>query len=622
MVEEISNQGKQPGPTELTFHKLNNLIKDQLKFLLIPDDNNENDSSGNNKENNKPSSQPSHHVHHHHHPSQTFITEHNIANLFVSRSLKHQNSKQQQGEPTNASPQLVRRNGYTLGKESTPSNESPLPAKPQSEPNGKIHTPKGSNSTSTKPRRRRITLSNIKSLEDLKEFLNPFLRLLEILICDTFLTFFLPIIAPLMLLNFIWRWILTIYYRVRHKGSIRLMRGEDAFWAFESPANPGNFTSMYVIEGDGDLNKIREKLSSSWVEQKDSKGQPMFSKLKLKAIQTAGYFAWQFHETFDINEHIRYLHPESPSRITSEDELFEEIKNFYDVILPDDKPQWEILVVPNYVYNDTSLQNKTHYAVIFRIHHSIMDGLSAAQALRMIVADNIVQAGVDPMKPIKAPWYQRVLLYVVALFLTGPYVLRHNYVAEEDNPFWSGDGLTGPKNLGWSRPIRLDAVKKIKEASKTSITAVFSACIGGAFRNFAESKGHPLPGKVTAATCAALIPYPNLRAQNRFCVLFTPLAVKESNTHERVQIAQKSFENQFLAAAEVVMAYWITWIGGCFPIFVNNWLQYGICHGTVLLSNLPGPLTTTKIFGGDKIVDIVGWSPIRNRIGTLLKYTC
>lgn len=83
--------------------------------------------------------------------------------------------------------------------------------------------------------------------------------------------------------------------------------------------------------------------------------------------------------------------------------------------------------------------------------------------------------------------------------------------------------------------------------------------------------------------------------------------------------AQIPFDKKFEGAAEVVMAYWITWLGGSFPIKVLNWLQEGICQGTVLISNLPGPKSTAQIFGGDPIVDIVGWSPIKNRIGMWVK---
>ncbi|OXA60729.1 uncharacterized protein LOC110844958 [Folsomia candida] len=441
--------------------------------------------------------------------------------------------------------------------------------------------------------------------------------LFEMMICDFILTCFLPLFfAPMFLLNIIGRFLARIYLYFKTGGKVRLMRGQDAFWASESEFNPCNFTSLYVIEGVPDLEKIRQRLKSSWIERKDTQGRAMFTKLKLKAVQRANYFGWEYHSQFDLSEHIRYLHPDNPDKHTGEAELFEEITAIYDRILPADKPQWEVLVVPNYHYEDDTSGRKGshHYALIFRVHHSIMDGLSAAQGLRLVFADNVVEAGVDPMKPIRATLKQRMSVNMAALMLVGPYLLRNLYMKKETNPF-HGPSLCGPKTLGWSRPIQLSAIKKLKDATQSSITAVFTACIGGAFKTLAEAKGHPPPEKLTAATCAALIPYPNIKAQNRFCVLFTPIHTQVEDALERVTLSQEPFANRFLNSAEVIMSYWITWIGGCLPVPVLKLLQDRICNGTVLLSNLPGPRSTAQIFGGDPIIDVVGWSPIRNKIG-------
>jgi hypothetical protein len=155
------------------------------------------------------------------------------------------------------------------------------------------------------------------------------------------------------------------------------MRGPDSFFACQSPYNPCNFTSLYVIEGVPDLEKIRQKLGASWVERKDTQGRPMFTKLKLKAVERANYFAWEYHSEFDLSQHVRYLHPNDPNRLIPESQLFQEITALYDNILPSDKPQWEVLLVPNYCYEDGSSARSGsthHYALIFRVHHSIMDG--------------------------------------------------------------------------------------------------------------------------------------------------------------------------------------------------------------------------------------------------------
>lgn len=89
---------------------------------------------------------------------------------------------------------------------------------------------------------------------------------IEMLICDTILTCFLPIFfIPWALLNMLHRFLARIYLWYHTRGRVRLMRGQDAFWASESEYNPCNFTSLYIIEGVPDLEKIRTRLGASWV---------------------------------------------------------------------------------------------------------------------------------------------------------------------------------------------------------------------------------------------------------------------------------------------------------------------------------------------------------------------
>lgn len=90
-------------------------------------------------------------------------------------------------------------------------------------------------------------------------------KVLEVVLCDLFLFCLIPIAVPLLLLNFLIRALLNLYLSVSSKGKIKLMRGEDAFYAKEAPYNPGNFTSLYIIEGVPDLDKIRKRFGASWV---------------------------------------------------------------------------------------------------------------------------------------------------------------------------------------------------------------------------------------------------------------------------------------------------------------------------------------------------------------------
>jgi len=122
-----------------------------------------------------------------------------------------------------------------------------------------------------------------------------------------------------------------------------------------------------VLEGRCDPAKITRKVLEGIVEREVG-GEKVYHKLKWRAGARLGYPVWeQLDETFDINKHVRFLHEwngDGKMRYR-EEEVFDAISNFFDHPLPKDKPQWEIYIVPEYVYNDAS-KTSNYYALIFR----------------------------------------------------------------------------------------------------------------------------------------------------------------------------------------------------------------------------------------------------------------
>jgi hypothetical protein len=121
------------------------------------------------------------------------------------------------------------------------------------------------------------------------------------------------------------------------------------------------------MEGVCDPEKILRKVLTGIVEREVG-GEKVYHKLKWRAGTRLGYPVWErLEETFDIKKHVRFLYEWSGEKRMrySEDEVFDEISKFFDHPLPKDKPQWEIYIVPEYVYNDPSKTSK-YYALIFR----------------------------------------------------------------------------------------------------------------------------------------------------------------------------------------------------------------------------------------------------------------
>jgi len=332
----------------------------------------------------------------------------------------------------------------------------------------------------------------------------PITFVAEVILSLATMGLLLPIIIPLVCLNLLIRAAVSVYLKLAHGSSQFLMSGRDSFVSHDEYANSCNHYSLYIIKGRCDLAKIRSKFTKI-LEEKADDGEVVYDRMKRRLIKRFGYYCWEhMGKTFDINKHVRYLRPEWNSEsVCTEEGIFNEIRELYDHPFKGDKPQWEILVVPNFKYNsedvclrrngggedgDIQVQDlprnffsssftekfgvrrsmvlddeesmrveerrERHYGFIVRMHHSIMDGISAGNALQHYLADAPMRLTVDPLCPShKLPVYQTLLAYAQVL-LFGPRTFFRVLLLDETNCF-HGPQLTGPKTLSWSKQVSL-----------------------------------------------------------------------------------------------------------------------------------------------------------------------
>lgn len=257
-------------------------------------------------------------------------------------------------------------------------------------------------------------------------------------------------------------------------------------------------------------------------------------------MRRAGYYCWEsVGDSFQIEEHIKNLETATPTPLNPS-EVFKEMERLYDHPFSGDKPPWEILLIPHFTYEEEgtpattptggyftaefATATPTHYAFLVRMHHGIMDGISAGNALRYFMADAPPTLTVDPLSPEHAWGWGRTLLAYTQLAVMGPRSFFKTLFLDESNCF-HGPQLTGPKFLGWSRPVRVDALRKVKEWSKTSVTAVLVSALGGGVRNLAIKKGLPVPSQVHAFPTIGILPFPDIKPRNRFTMALLPLCI-------------------------------------------------------------------------------------------------
>lgn len=314
---------------------------------------------------------------------------------------------------------------------------------------------------------------------------------------------FLPIILSVSLFNLLARYLLSLYLNAHHHGKIWLMSGRDSFVSHDEYANSCNHYSLYVLKGKCDLGKIQRKFDSI-LKEKDEVGEIVYDRMKRRLVKKFGYYCWEhLGEEFEITRHVKYLTGDENTVLT-EDDVFDELKKLYDYPLGGDKPQWEILVIPHYIYSrklrfsdnnnnsndddnismdmdsleveaaanaarvDSEDQSsaESHYAFIVRMHHSIMDGISAGNALQHYMADKKMKLTVDPLSDShKLPMWKIVMAYAQVI-LCGPRAFFKTALLDETNCF-HGPKLSGPKTLSWSKQVFIFVIIQILNYFKT-----------------------------------------------------------------------------------------------------------------------------------------------------------
>ena len=217
----------------------------------------------------------------------------------------------------------------------------------------------------------------------------------------------------------------------------------------------------------------------------------------------------------------------------------------------------------------------------------------------------------NPLAPLKISKLQKTLGYV-AILIFGLRDILWSLTLRESNCF-HGPQLTGPKTLGWSRPVDLEALKGMKNATRSSTTAVLMSALGSSLRSLAIKKNLKIPKHITASLTVAILPYPDMKPQNRFTVVHLPMNLGMGTTLDRIKSTYQSAQKLARSSEALVNFYLMRLLGETSQYFCKNFNQ--LLHATMLLSNVPGPAEKASLFDGDTLVDVAFWTPLRNCIG-------
>jgi WS/DGAT/MGAT family acyltransferase len=223
---------------------------------------------------------------------------------------------------------------------------------------------------------------------------------------------------------------------------------------------------------------------------------PMFRKRAYRSWSTAGQWAWQEDHEIDLEHHVRHSALPRPGRIR---ELLALASRLHSTLLDRQRPLWEMHLIEGL--------NDDRFAVYFKVHHAMIDGVSGLRLMQAVLAkdpdDTSLRAPYMPFEskqrsnggtsPIAALGglakgaVDEVMALGPGLLRAGEKLLREQAAAlplQAPRTILNGS-ITGSRRFA-AESWPLDRLKAVGAASGASLNDVVLAMCAGALRLYLQ----------------------------------------------------------------------------------------------------------------------------------------
>ncbi|XP_033366890.1 uncharacterized protein LOC117243479 [Bombus vosnesenskii] len=212
---------------------------------------------------------------------------------------------------------------------------------------------------------------------------------------------FSPLIILLLICSYFYRRIVEIVLRVQLKDKFAgLLDGTDCVWAIEQSSALSVNNILMILEKDA-RHSNANFLESFRDLAKNRIVCSYFEKLLYKRKRKFGYYFWERSEEIDLKGRIRWLEYERGNCDGSCDNIYNGhlkrvLSNVCNQPLPENHTaSWEILIgkcCPRSSHHylrrmEERLTSKIKVPILFRVHHSLGDGMALLKFFRDIIID-------------------------------------------------------------------------------------------------------------------------------------------------------------------------------------------------------------------------------------------
>ncbi len=364
---------------------------------------------------------------------------------------------------------------------------------------------------------------------------------------------------------------------------------------------------------------------------------PLFLRHPHRSVRTGGQLVWKSDEQFDVEHHVQHSALPKPGRVR---ELLELCSRLHSTRLGWEQPLWEAHVIEGL--------RDGRVATYTKIHHSLIDGVSAMRLLSGSLSTDADRRGMPPLWGVHPRTRRRpddadvpvsalrtaVGLTAEAAGLPSALVrtLRHGLRNET-----SALSLYAPRtilnqNITGSRRFAsqdwpVERLRAIGKATGTTINDVVLAMCAGAMRTYLGELDAlpevPLVAMVPIAFDARQAQVASSEGGNGFGAVMVQLATDQADPARRLGAVHRSMRDgkQALASMTPLQALAMSMLGQAPAILTPLLRMQGVVRPpyNLIISNVAGP-RTTQYWNGARLLSTYPLSiPIN---GMALNITC
>jgi diacylglycerol O-acyltransferase / wax synthase len=390
--------------------------------------------------------------------------------------------------------------------------------------------------------------------------------------------------------------------------TVRQLSGVDAMHVLEENPSQHMHTVKIVIVGSGPDGPLETGQVEQWARER----LPQIPALRWVVHKIPGGLGRPVFVDagpIDVGRHLRFDRLSEPS----DDALDEAVSRIASIQLPRDRPLWELTVLEG--LPDDAV------ALVFKIHHAIMDGQASVRFLELVFDSDIPLAlGPVPGRPEPTPTRSELVRFALTeqarLYSRLPAVVRRSAASVRDNRARKSAGappvvnpMSGPSTRfnQLPRPDRVyidvtvpwERIVELKNAAGATVNEFFVALCGGAVRRYLAAHGE-LPDRCLNVAHPVSLRRPEEIDDfgNRTSYWYVSLGTDVADPIERLVAVRST-----LAAAR-------EWAQGDTELFAV-WQDYYLLFGTITLKTLAVAerLSGRPLFNG-VVSNVRGPSPL------------